>query len=177
MIEKSWFRSVFKRSNMILVNILQAHPELTEEERTCLCRSLQYHKLSQAAREHIMKNDRLPLKYVTSFILLEQVSMTKPRTEFGSSYRQTKSRVVIGESKCPGTSWMMSSQKEISLMKREVETMKGQLNDIQMCKTKLQGQVKKGFSYKKNLASVRKIVCFGFNNAKLGSFGLAPLST
>lgn len=156
---------------------LKAHPESTEEERTSLCRSLKYHKLSQAAREHIMKNNRLPMKYVTNFILLEQVSVTKSRTAFGSIYQQTKNRVVVGESKCPGTSWMMSSQNEINLMKREVATMKGQLNDIQTCKTKLQGQVKKGFNYKKNLASVRKIVCFGFKDAKLRSFSFAPLST
>ncbi|KGN66089.1 root phototropism protein 3 isoform X1 [Cucumis sativus] len=155
---------------------LKAHPELTEEERTCLCRSLKYHKLSQAAREHITKNNRLPLKYVTSFILLEQVSMTKPRTPFGLVDQQMRNRVVVGESKCPGTSWTMNSQNEINMMKREVATMKGQLNDIQMCKTKLQGQVKKGFNYKKNLASVRKIVCFGFNNSKFRSFDFAPLS-
>lgn len=122
-----------------------------------------------------MKNNRLPLKYVTSFILLEQVSVTKPRTSFGSVDRQMRSRVVLGESKCPGTSWTLNSQNEINLMKREVATMKGQLNDIQMCKTKLQGQAKKGFNYKKNFASVRKIVCLGFNNSKLKSFGFAPL--
>ncbi|XP_023530233.1 root phototropism protein 3-like isoform X1 [Cucurbita pepo subsp. pepo] len=153
---------------------LKAHPELTEEERTCLCSSLKYHKLSQAAREHIMRNDRLPLKYTTSFILLEQV-MTRPRAEFGMSNGQTKGRVVMGESR-GGSSWMMSSQKEISMMKREVETMKGQLNDMQMCKTKLEGQVKKGFNYKKNFASVRKIVCLGFNSAKM-NIGFASFST
>lgn len=102
--------------------------------------------------------------------------MTKPRTPFGLVDQQMRNRVVVGESKCPGTSWTMNSQNEINMMKREVATMKGQLNDIQMCKTKLQGQVKKGFNYKKNLASVRKIVCFGFNNSKFRSFDFAPLS-
>lgn len=161
---------------MIISDVLQAHPESTEEERARLCRCLKYHKLSQEAKEHIMKNDRLPLKFATSFTLLEQVSTTKPRTAFGLSYRQTKSHIVMGESKCGGTSWTMSSQKEINMMKREVETMKGQLNDIQICKTKLQGQVKKGFNYKKNFATVRKVVCFGFSGAKVGSFSFAPLS-
>ncbi|KAK6915567.1 NPH3 domain [Dillenia turbinata] len=41
------------------------HPNLTEEEETGLCKAMDYHKLSQEAREHMMKNVRLPLSFTT----------------------------------------------------------------------------------------------------------------
>lgn len=120
---------------------MQAHPNLTEEERVSACRFLEHHRLSQEAREHVMKNDRLPLKITTRFILLEQANMTMSMKSMGSNYQRTKSQAVVTVTKSSGKGWM-SSRKELKQISKEVETMKMQLNDLQMCKMKLQGQLK-----------------------------------
>ncbi|XP_059438890.1 root phototropism protein 3-like [Corylus avellana] len=115
---------------------LKAHPSLIEEERVSVCKTLDYHRLSQEAREHVMKNDRLPAKIMTRFILLEQVNMTRSMTASGSNYRRTKIQAILKVSK---RGWM-NSRKEIKIMKKELDKMKVQLNELQMCKLKLQGQ-------------------------------------
>lgn len=119
---------------------MQAHPNTTEEERENLCKFLEYHRLSKEAREHVMKNNRVPLKIATRFILLEQVNMMRSKTTsgVGSSFQRTKSRAI---SKSLEKGWI-KSQKEIKKMTKEVETMKAQLNDLQMCKLKLLKQLK-----------------------------------
>lgn len=121
---------------------MQAHPSVTEEERNSMCRFLEYHRLSQEARQHVMKNGRLPLKITTRFVLLEQVNMTKTMTGMGSSYHRTKTQAMVRVSKSLGKGWM-SSRMEIKQMSKEVERMKMQLNELQMCKLKLQKQLKK----------------------------------
>jgi hypothetical protein len=87
-----------------------------------------------------MKNNRMPLKIVTRFIQLEQVNMTRSMTAFGSKYQRTKTS-ILRLTKL-GRRWM-NSQKEIKIMKKEVDKMKVQLNELQMCKLKLQKQVKR----------------------------------
>lgn len=119
---------------------LEAHPDLTEEERTSISRPMEFHKLSQEARQHMMKNDRLPLKMRAQYILLEQVNMTKVMTAAGSNFRRTKGQAIIRVSKGLEKG-RISSQKEIKVMKKEVEMMKMQLNQLQMCKIQLQTQV------------------------------------
>ncbi|XP_015875179.3 coleoptile phototropism protein 1 [Ziziphus jujuba] len=121
---------------------LKAHPSLTEEERISICRFLEYHRLSKEAREHVMKNGRVPLKITTRFVLLQQVNMTKSMTSMGSSYRRSKTQAMVRVSKSLGNG-CISSRKEIKQMSKEVETMKMQLNDLQICKLKLQKQLKK----------------------------------
>ncbi|PRQ42139.1 putative SKP1/BTB/POZ domain, NPH3 domain-containing protein [Rosa chinensis] len=120
---------------------LKAHPSLTEEERMTLCGSLEYHRLSEEAREHVKKNDRLPVKITARFILLEQVNMMRSMTAIGSNYRRTKTQAVVRVNKGLGKGWM-NSQKELNLMTKDVETIRGQLNDLHMCKLKLQNQLK-----------------------------------
>ncbi|KAL9450526.1 hypothetical protein AB3S75_012290 [Citrus x aurantiifolia] len=120
---------------------LKAHPDLTEEERTSVSRAMEFHKLSQEARQHMMKNERLPLKMRARYILLEQVNITKVMTAGGSNFCRTKGQAIIRVSKGLEKG-RMSSHKEIKVMKKEVETMKMQLNQLQMCKTQLQNQVK-----------------------------------
>lgn len=129
--------------------IVQAHPSLTEEERARLCRYLEYHRLSQEAREHVMKNNRLPLKIMTRFILLEQVNMARSITAFGSNYRRTKTQKIARVSNGIEKGWM-SSHREMRMMKKEVETMKMQLNELQTCKLKLQRQMKRCINWKGN---------------------------
>ncbi|EXC06572.1 Root phototropism protein 3 [Morus notabilis] len=122
---------------------LKAHPNLIEEERTSLCKFLEYHRLSQEVREHVMKNNRLPLKIATRFILLEQVNMTRSKTTVGSSLQKTKTHAILrANNKSLEKGWI-KSQKEIKKMTKEVETMKVQLNDLQMCKLKLLKQLKR----------------------------------
>ncbi|KAH7574542.1 hypothetical protein JRO89_XS03G0309500 [Xanthoceras sorbifolium] len=120
---------------------LKEHPNLTEEERISVCKAMEYHKLSQEARQHMMKNDRLPVKLRTQFILLEQVNMTRSMTDAGSNFQRTKAQAIIRVSKGLEKRWKRS-QTEINMMKKEVETMKMQLNQLNMCKIELQKQVK-----------------------------------
>ncbi|KAJ0079772.1 hypothetical protein Patl1_22691 [Pistacia atlantica] len=122
---------------------LKAHPNLTEEERTSVCKAMEYHKLSQEARQHMKKNERLPLKLRTQFILLEQVNMTRSMTAAGSNYQRTKTQAIIRVSKGSEKGFSLTFHKEINMMKKEVETMKMKLNQLHKCKMQLQNQAKR----------------------------------
>ena len=91
-----------------------------------------------------MKNNRLPLKFSTRFILLEQVSITtRLNTSVGPNHQRTKTRAIVKANNKSLVKGWISSQKEIKKMTKEVETMKSQLNDLQKCKLKLLGQLKR----------------------------------
>ncbi|KAI9073861.1 hypothetical protein K1719_044175 [Acacia pycnantha] len=120
---------------------LKAHPDLTEEERTRVCRVLEYHRLSEEAREHVMKNERLPLKLTTRFVLLEQVSMTRSMTT-KKNYRRTSSQTIVRVSKDFENGWSSNAQ-EIQTMRKDLEMVMSQLKDLLTCKTKLQKQLKR----------------------------------
>ncbi|KAF7817887.1 root phototropism protein 3-like [Senna tora] len=120
---------------------LKAHPNLTQEERTGVCRVLEYHRLSQEARQHVMKNERLPLKLTTRFVLLEQVNMTKSMTSNESTYRRTNTQTIIRVNKDLEKRKM--NVQEIQMMRKDVEMVKSQLKDVHMCKMKLQKQLKR----------------------------------
>ncbi|KAF5740074.1 root phototropism protein 3-like [Tripterygium wilfordii] len=120
---------------------LKAHPSLTEEERERVCSTMDYHKLSQEARQHAMKNDRLPLKIATRFVLLEQVNMTRTITAAGCNCRRTKTQLIVKVSKGLEKR-QMASKMELKKMKKEVETMKAQLSELHMFKVELQRQLK-----------------------------------
>ncbi|PHT41364.1 hypothetical protein CQW23_20218 [Capsicum baccatum] len=122
---------------------LKEHPDLTEEERRSICRKMEYHKLSQDARTHALKNDRLPDNIRTQFILLEQVNMTRLLTSAGSSYQRTKSETIMKFSSGLGKSCMNSSQKEMKAMKQEIEMLKAQIGELQQRRMELQRQTKK----------------------------------
>lgn len=121
--------------------ILQAHPNLTEEDRTDMCRNLEYHRLSQEARKHVMQNDRLPLKLTTEFVLLEQVNMTASMTSNGSNYRRTKAQTIMRVNKDLERRKIVNAQ-EINMMRKDVEMIKSQLLKVHSCKLKLQKQLK-----------------------------------
>ena len=119
---------------------MQAHSSLTEEERSELCRTMEYDKLSQEARKHAVKNARLPLNIKTRFIFLEQANITRLITNDGSNYHRTKSQAILRVSKNLGKGWV-KTHKEVKMMTREVETIKVQLCQLQLCKIGLQRQV------------------------------------
>lgn len=121
---------------------LKAHPFLGEEERSSVCRAMDYHKLSQEARQHVIKNDRLPIQITTQVMLLEQVSFTRSMTGFGSKYQRTQTQTIIRVGKGLEEKRMLP-RKEIKTMRKEVEVMKMQLNQLQMCKMKMQKQLGK----------------------------------
>lgn len=123
---------------------LKAHPNLTEEERTSVTRAMEFHKLSQEARQHVMINTRLPLKTTTQFILLEKVNTTMSMTAAESNYRRSMTHEK---------GWM-ASQHEIRVMKKEVETMKVQLNKLQMCKQEIQRQARRCITGKMKLGKI-----------------------
>ncbi|KAI3863960.1 hypothetical protein MKW98_031552 [Papaver atlanticum] len=109
---------------------LKSHPTLTEEERSSICKFLQYDKLSKVAKNHAMKNDRLPLKVTIKFLLLEQVHMTRSILAVGSNFVRTKSQAIVRREL--GKRWV-KAQKEIAFMKDEMEKMKMQFNDLEKC--------------------------------------------
>lgn len=117
---------------------------MTEEERTNVCRVIDYHKLSQRARKHVTRNDRLPVKMVTQFILLEQVSITRELTAAGSNYRRTKSQAIMKVNKgLEIRKELMNSGNEIQVMRKDVERLKIQLGEVQFCRLELQKQMMK----------------------------------
>ncbi|KAI3871544.1 hypothetical protein MKW92_008666 [Papaver armeniacum] len=109
---------------------LKSHPTLTEEERSSICKFLQYDKLSKEAKNHAMKNDRLPLKVTIKFLLLEQLNMTKSILTVGSNFVRTKSQAIVRRELAKR--WE-KAQKEIAFMKDEMEKMKIQFNDLEKC--------------------------------------------
>ncbi|XP_057425159.1 root phototropism protein 3-like isoform X2 [Lotus japonicus] len=120
---------------------LKAHSNLTGEDRSGVCRVLEYHRLSQEARQHVMHNDRLPLKLTTKFVLLEQVNMTRSMTNNGSNYRRTNTQTTIRVSK--DFEKRQINAQEIKMMSKDVEMMKSQLLELNTCKIKLQMQLKR----------------------------------
>ncbi|KAK7344228.1 hypothetical protein VNO77_13593 [Canavalia gladiata] len=119
---------------------LKAHPDLTEEDRGDLCGVLEYHRLSQEARQHVMKNDRLPLKLTTGFVLLEQVNMARSMTSSGSNYRRTNTQTIIRVNK--DFEKRQINVHEIKMIRKDVEMIKSQLLELNTCKVKLQKQLK-----------------------------------
>lgn len=103
-----------------------------------MCSVLEYHRLSQEARKHVMKNDRLPMKLSTQFVLLEQVNMSWTMTSNGFNY-QRKTQTNIRVSKDIEKRQM---SQEIKVMRKDVEMMKSQLVNLNTCKMKLQKQMK-----------------------------------
>ncbi|KAH1229677.1 Coleoptile phototropism protein 1 [Glycine max] len=121
---------------------LKAHPNLAEENRTDVCRVLEYHRLSHEARQHVMQNDRLPLKLTTEFVLFEQVNMATSMTSKGSNYRRTNTQTVIRVNKDMEKRQITNAQ-EINMMRKDVEMIKSQLLEVHSCKMKLQNQLKR----------------------------------
>ncbi|CAI0551126.1 unnamed protein product [Linum tenue] len=124
---------------------LKVHPKLSEEERTGICRAMDYHKLSQEAQKHAIKNDRLPLHQTAMIIMAEQVKMTRSITCGGSSYQhRAKRQASLKIGNCDmEKGWLYSPRNEIRMMKKEVEAMKGQINELQVCRLKMQQQLKR----------------------------------
>ncbi|KAK7277912.1 hypothetical protein RJT34_22931 [Clitoria ternatea] len=120
---------------------LKAHPDLIEEDRADVCRVLEHHRLSQEGRQHVMKNDRLPLKLATEFVLLEQVNMARSMTNNGSNYQRTHAQTIIRVNK--DFEKRQINAQEIKMMSKDVETMKSQLLELNTCKIKLQKQLKR----------------------------------
>ncbi|XP_027366457.1 root phototropism protein 3-like isoform X2 [Abrus precatorius] len=118
---------------------LKAHPDLTEEDRMDVCRVLEYHRLSQEARQHVMKNDRLPFKLVTEFVLLEQVNVARSMSSNGSNYQRTNTQTIIRVNK--DFEKRQINVHEIKMMRNDVEIIKSQLLELNSCKIKLQKQL------------------------------------
>ncbi|KAL3538068.1 hypothetical protein ACH5RR_001434 [Cinchona calisaya] len=122
---------------------LKAHPDLTEDERSKICKVIDFNKLSQVARKHALKNDRLPTNITTQLLLLEQVAMTRSLTAAGSNYQRTKSQAILRANKALGNG-RTKSINEIAIMRRDVENLKVQLGELQLCRSVLQKQMKTG---------------------------------
>ena len=64
--------------------LIQVHPDLTEEERKQLCRSIDVHKLSLDSCMHVSQNDRLPLRMVIRVLFSEHMKLRNARGSFSS---------------------------------------------------------------------------------------------
>lgn len=128
---------LLKSENLKLNSILQAHPYLTEEDRENVCNVLEYHRLSQEARQHVMKNDRLPMKLSTGFVLVEQVNMSWTMASKGSNYHRSKTSIRVSKD-----FEKRQMNQEIKVMRKDVEMMKSQLLELNTCKMKLQKHLK-----------------------------------
>ena len=126
---------------MFPLPMMQAHPRLTEEERISVCTAMDYHKLSQEGLKHATRNDRLPVNITTRLILLEQVNMARSLTSVGFNYQRTKTQAIIRVNRCVENEWM-TSRNEIKMMRKEVENMKMQLSELQICKMQIQRRAK-----------------------------------
>lgn len=60
---------------IVIGNIMQAHPWLSEREREELCNIIDYHKLSIDACAHASQNERLPLRVVLQVLFFEQIHL------------------------------------------------------------------------------------------------------
>ncbi|XP_030466906.1 root phototropism protein 3-like isoform X1 [Syzygium oleosum] len=120
---------------------IKAHPSITEAERMGICKAMDYHKLSKEACEHALKNDWLPLDMMTRFILMEQVNMMRSATKSGSDYQRTATQAILRTSTGSSHGWL-SSQKEVRMMRKEVDAMQAQIRQLQLCKLKLQTQMR-----------------------------------
>ena len=60
--------------------MIQAHPDLTEEERKQLCQSIDVHKLSLDSCMHVSQNDRLPLRMVIRVLFSEHMKLRNALT-------------------------------------------------------------------------------------------------
>ncbi|XP_010549901.1 PREDICTED: root phototropism protein 3-like isoform X2 [Tarenaya hassleriana] len=140
---RSCHNSLYRAIDMYL----KTHPEITEEEKLSIIKAMEYNKLSREARQHVMKNDRLPVEINARFLLVEQVTATKSITAVGSDCQRTKSQAAakVGKFIERSGSWMkkLKSDYEIKMMKKEVENMKVQLESLEMCKVKIQRHVKR----------------------------------
>lgn len=120
---------------------VQAHPKLTEEERRTVCRTMEFHKLSQEARNHALKNDRLPLNITARLILWEQAMITKSMLSNNLNYK--RSQEVVTTTKGFDRRWF-KTHKELQTMKMKVKELKLQVNNLQVYSLKLQNQVQIG---------------------------------
>ncbi|XP_019053152.1 PREDICTED: coleoptile phototropism protein 1-like isoform X1 [Nelumbo nucifera] len=136
-------RSCHDRLYRAMDAYLKSHPILTEEERESVCRAMDYHKLSQEARKHAMRNDRLPSNFMVRFILLDHLNMARSMVDDTSRFQRTKTQAFITVSKSPAKN-LIRTQKELEIMKQEVKRLKLQLNDLQLCRLELQKKVKRG---------------------------------
>ncbi|KAF9605497.1 hypothetical protein IFM89_017516 [Coptis chinensis] len=121
---------------------LKAHPKLTEEDRRIVSRAMEYHKLSKEAREHAMKNDRLPLNIVARLTLSEQVNATKSILSNNLKYRRSESEETVRATRGIDNSRWFKYHKKLQMMKAEVEKMKLQVCSLQVCKVELQRQMR-----------------------------------
>lgn len=104
---------------------------------------MEFHKLSQEAREHAMKNERLPLNITTQFVLLEQVKMARLMTDSGLVYRRNQAQAVIRVD-TDERNGFMDSKREVNMIKVEVERLKLQLGKLQLFKLQIKRMANAG---------------------------------
>lgn len=142
-------------SNLMLRGKIQAHPSLTEHERKRLCRVMECQKLSIDACMHAAQNERLPLRVVVQVLFSEQVKISNAlannqlkETGADHSHSQFQPMVTSRKTLLEGTpqsfqeGWA-TAQKDINMLKFEVESVKSKYIELQNEMDNLQRQVDK----------------------------------
>ncbi|XP_042492652.1 BTB/POZ domain-containing protein At5g17580-like isoform X2 [Macadamia integrifolia] len=116
----------------------EKHGYLTESERDEVCRMLDIHNMSAAARKHAAKNERLPLRVVVQVLFVEQLQlrnvfvneMQDLEEKWGRVEEEEKEKVVVvggGEEEEVRIEMeemdgrVMELEKECQRMRREIE--------------------------------------------------------
>ncbi|MED6207501.1 hypothetical protein PIB30_036370 [Stylosanthes scabra] len=117
---------------------LKAHPKLRAEDREEVCKVLEYHRLSQEARVHVTKNNRLPVKLTTKFMLLEQVNMATSEREVGKGSdhkiecgRQQRSHLKIREGTMNPSPELALTSSISSMDIQAIAQLMNQINQLQ----------------------------------------------
>ncbi|CAM6088504.1 unnamed protein product [Calypogeia fissa] len=138
---------------------LKAHPELTENERKKLCRTLDCQRLSLDACMHAAQNERLPLRVVVQVLFGEQIKLRNAVTGTSSlskdqsdPYPAEDDRMSIGGSSHESVLHdhdhdqehdQEHSEEEIKVLRSDVERMKGKFIALQHDYTAIQLQLEK----------------------------------
>lgn len=128
---------------IFLADILQSHPSLSFEERSRLCRCLNYEKLSLEACKDLAKNPKVPPR-ITVQALMSQQSYVPPAEDFlpvqvtkGSPATSDRQIVVYGRVDTE------SVEEENHDMRMNLQRMQWRVNELEKVCKQMKGQMSK----------------------------------
>ncbi|KAL0287123.1 UNVERIFIED_CONTAM: BTB/POZ domain-containing protein DOT3, partial [Sesamum angustifolium] len=125
---------------------LKAHPSLTDHERRRLCKVMNSAKLSLDACEHAAQNERLPLRTMIQVLFSEQVKIR--------ATIQGKCQIETADNSDQESSGS-STNKEVKMLKIELEKVKMQIAELQRDYSVLQQEYQKQTTKRNSLGWTR----------------------
>ena len=139
--------------------VLQAHPEVTKQERKSLCRLIDSRKLSPEASLHAAQNDRLPVRAVIQVLFSEQAKLNK-QLDWSGSFSSIRSPHIgfdPSAARCLSKREVGAQQMEIRKLREEVLRLQSQCNAMQVQIEKLVEKKKGTFFRWKKLGIIPSI--------------------